>query len=224
MRPGNRCVCGWELVLEHGDRWAYCVRPLCGHRWVRSALGKPWRLLQLEHWLPSGVLDPRLATAPAVEGAILDLGGALPWVRLREHWALRLSPSGCVVLDRRGRTGKVARVPAVKECTWCGGAVKPPRRTWCSTQCVDAYDGTLPTILRRRVWRRDHGKCSKCLECDVNRKWEMDHRTPLAEGGHPFDLSNLRTLCVKCHAVETAALRRRLSELRSGRSEQGILW
>lgn len=34
---------------------------------------------------------------------------------------------------------------------------------------------------------------------------EVDHITPISEGGHPFDPVNLRTLCVDCHAEKTAA-------------------
>lgn len=44
-----------------------------------------------------------------------------------------------------------------------------------------------------------------------DRWWDLDHRLPLAEGGEPFDLANLRTLCVWCHAGETAALAGRLA-------------
>lgn len=33
---------------------------------------------------------------------------------------------------------------------------------------------------------------------------EVDHITPISEGGHPFDPANLRTLCVGCHKEKTA--------------------
>jgi hypothetical protein len=32
---------------------------------------------------------------------------------------------------------------------------------------------------------------------------------PVVEGGGECDLSNMRTLCVKCHRIATAELRRR---------------
>lgn len=41
--------------------------------------------------------------------------------------------------------------------------------------------------------------------------WEADHRIPLVEGGSN-DLSNYRTLCVKCHKSETKALAGRRAE------------
>src|SRR6266853_2022891 len=40
--------------------------------------------------------------------------------------------------------------------------------------------------------------------------WDADHIAPVAEGGGECDLSNIRTLCLKCHAKATAALRERL--------------
>jgi 5-methylcytosine-specific restriction endonuclease McrA len=47
-----------------------------------------------------------------------------------------------------------------------------------------------------------------------NRKslWDAHHIVPVAEGGGECDLSNLRTLCLKCHRSYTAELRKRLRE------------
>lgn len=39
--------------------------------------------------------------------------------------------------------------------------------------------------------------------------WEADHILPLSEGGSD-DLENIRTLCLKCHKLESVALRARL--------------
>ncbi len=44
--------------------------------------------------------------------------------------------------------------------------------------------------------------------------WDADHIVPVAEGGGQCDLSNMRTLCLRCHKEATAALRMRLKELR----------
>jgi len=41
--------------------------------------------------------------------------------------------------------------------------------------------------------------------------WQADHIVPIAEGG-PNELSNLRTLCIRCHQAETRKLRRRLAD------------
>lgn len=61
-------------------------------------------------------------------------------------------------------------------CRWCGGAVKPPRRSWCSQECVDAFliqsDGNA---LRDHVFRRDGGICAKC-GCDTGKLQRiLDH-------------------------------------------------
>jgi 5-methylcytosine-specific restriction endonuclease McrA len=40
--------------------------------------------------------------------------------------------------------------------------------------------------------------------------WDADHIAPVAEGGGECDLSNIRTLCLKCHRKVTAELRQRL--------------
>ncbi len=39
--------------------------------------------------------------------------------------------------------------------------------------------------------------------------WDADHVSPVCEGGGECDLSNLRTLCLKCHRAATADLRAR---------------
>lgn len=44
--------------------------------------------------------------------------------------------------------------------------------------------------------------------------WDVDHTVPISEGGHPYDLRNLRTLCPWCHAAETTAGAGRRAEQR----------
>lgn len=44
--------------------------------------------------------------------------------------------------------------------------------------------------------------------------WEADHIVPVVEGGGECDLSNLRTLCLRCHRAETAKLAKRRAERR----------
>lgn len=40
--------------------------------------------------------------------------------------------------------------------------------------------------------------------------WDADHIVPVAEGGGECNLSNMRTLCLKCHRAQTEALRARM--------------
>ena len=48
-------------------------------------------------------------------------------------------------------------------CSWCGGPVKPPRRSWCSAACVEEWAiRSSGSHVRHRVEQRDHGVCAKC--------------------------------------------------------------
>lgn len=143
-----------------------------------------------------------------------------------------LSPSGYVVMDTCGRRGRIDVVVPTGTCTWCGGAVAKPRRTWCSDECVRLYYGTQPARIREDVLERDDVephprrayrvgrrgcRCSTCGE--PTHEPEVDHIVPIIEGGHPFDLANLRVLCGGCHSNETAALARRRAEARRRQQE-----
>lgn len=127
-----------------------------------------------------------------------------------------ISPSGAVVMARCGRRGIIVRkrVELPRDaCTWCGGAVVRPRRRWCGAACVEAFYATQPIAYVSRVRRRDAGKpCEICGERGGYR--EVDHRVPIAEGGHPFDLDNLRLIHGHCHRGETRALAGRLAQRR----------
>lgn len=45
----------------------------------------------------------------------------------------------------------------------CGRVPQPPRKTWFSQECVQAWQlKNDPGEIRRAVWKRDHGICAKC--------------------------------------------------------------
>jgi 5-methylcytosine-specific restriction endonuclease McrA len=123
-------------------------------------------------------------------------------------------------------------------CRHCGQEVPPRRSTFCSAECVHEWRlRTDPNYLREQVFRRDKGYCALChadtvrvyswlrrLRGPVKAKalaewglkgmtrrslWDADHVLPVVEGGGECDLSNLRTLCLKCHRKVTAQLRER---------------
>ena len=123
-------------------------------------------------------------------------------------------------------------------CRWCSQETPKGRFTFCSDRCVHEWRlRTDPGYLREQVFRRDRGVCAQCgvdtemlrrdkrkLDYAARRRfekewgvrglerrslWDADHILPVCEGGGECDLSNLRTLCVKCHREATAALRRR---------------
>ena len=141
-------------------------------------------------------------------------------------------------------------------CRWCGEPIlhedgdkkgTPNRRRRWHQPCVDAYDTTDPRELRRRVRRRDGGRCAVCRLDTYGLKrrmkgrgmwtklrergfvrrrslWELDHVVPLIDGG-THDLSNLQTLCVPCHRKKSARenserAARRAAE--AGASEGGL--
>jgi len=124
-------------------------------------------------------------------------------------------------------------------CRWCRAETPLRRRTFCSDACVHEWKlRTDPGYLREQVLKRDAGICAQCrvdtvalrrdmrrLDFAARRKflkewglaersrkslWDADHIVPVVEGGGQCDLSNMRTLCLKCHREATAALRARL--------------
>ena len=126
-------------------------------------------------------------------------------------------------------------------CRWCSLEVPARRSTFCSDYCVSEWRlRTDPAYLREQVFARDGGVCARCgldtvaawnrirrlrtnrqaaalaswgLRSAVRRVslWDADHIVPVVEGGGECDLSNLRTLCLKCHREATLALRQRLA-------------
>lgn len=135
--------------------------------------------------------------------------------------------------------GWLAPAAIDKQCRWCRAAVQGRRRSFCSDVCVHEWKlRTNPGYLREHVFIRDKGVCAECgidtstlrrdmrkLDYAARRRllkdwglregsrkslWDADHIVPVAEGGGQCDLSNMRTLCLKCHREATAALRVRL--------------
>ena len=124
-------------------------------------------------------------------------------------------------------------------CRWCALEAPKGRRTFRSEWCVHEWRlRTDMGYLREQVLARDKGICAECgLDTESEWKrirrlrgtrrqqaltewrlkgrkrrnlWDADHIVPVAEGGGECDLSNLRTLCLKCHRRATAELRDRL--------------
>jgi hypothetical protein len=123
-------------------------------------------------------------------------------------------------------------------CRWCSLEVPAGRLTFCSEFCVEEWKlRSSPAHLRDCVFERDRGVCACCgIDCQAallrlkkargtarlklqaewgitaNRKslWDADHIIPVVEGGGECNLANMRTLCIRCHRTQTAALRLRL--------------
>lgn len=128
-------------------------------------------------------------------------------------------------------------------CRWCATEVPKGRRTFCSDGCVHQWRvRSDPGYLRDQVLKRDRGICRSCridtlVAAGILKRsrgqtrqrllnfwdlpnytgrslWEADHITPVVEGGGECDLSNLRTLCLRCHRMATLGLRLRRAEAR----------
>ncbi len=124
-------------------------------------------------------------------------------------------------------------------CRWCNLEVPKGRLTFCSEFCVAEWKlRSNPGYLREMLFERDKGMCAVCttdcraallhlkklrgaaaakawMEWGLKRNsrqslWDADHIVPVVEGGGECDLSNIRTLCLKCHRAATTALRARL--------------
>lgn len=54
--------------------------------------------------------------------------------------------------------------------------------------------------LRLFVKTRDNYRCTKCGKSGI---LEVDHKTPVKYGGAKYDVSNLQTLCKRCHLDKT---------------------
>lgn len=143
----------------------------------------------------------------------------------------------------RAMPSEIARAPSGRPlCRWCGTEAPKGRRTFCSDVCVHEWKlRTDPGYLREKVFDRDKGVCAQCgvdtltvrrdmrkLDFAARKRllkhwglkegsrkslWDADHVVPVAEGGGQCDLSNMRTLCLRCHREATAALRIRLKAI-----------
>lgn len=82
--------------------------------------------------------------------------------------------------------GKLKRGPnGWKLCRWCSTEVKPPRRTFCSDECVSDYRlRSDPTYLRWRVEKRDHGICALCGIDTVRIQTGLQELSHLVEYDH----------------------------------------
>jgi len=48
-------------------------------------------------------------------------------------------------------------------CRYCSGPVKPPKRTFCSPECIHEYRlRTDGQYIRQQLFARDHGVCAIC--------------------------------------------------------------
>jgi 5-methylcytosine-specific restriction protein A len=57
----------------------------------------------------------------------------------------------------------IVRPDGLKPCRWCLGPVAPPRRSWCSEDCIREWTRrTSWSLTRLAVFERDKGRCAAC--------------------------------------------------------------
>lgn len=74
-------------------------------------------------------------------------------------------------------------------------------------EAAEADDLEWDSFLERsKAWRerREELKEQYGDPYDHSRRLEVDHITPVTDGGHPFDPGNLQTLCSECHQEKTS--------------------
>ncbi len=153
------------------------------------------------------------------------------------------------IADGRANRAELPKGPNGRSlCRWCELEVPAGRFTFCSEFCVEEWRlRSNSGHLRDRVFERDKGICALCqVNCIAEyahirrlrgsarlkaaaawglkgRKslWDADHILPVAEGGGECDLTNMRTLCLKCHRLHTAALRERRRKEPGSRGQAG---
>ena len=75
------------------------------------------------------------------------------------------------------------------------------------------YATTRWRAVRRAVLDRDGWKCRKC---GGRGRMEVHHRKPLAEGGDPFDMAGLESICRGCHIALTTGQNRKPADPEMG--------
>jgi 5-methylcytosine-specific restriction endonuclease McrA len=70
------------------------------------------------------------------------------------------------------------------------------------------FKRTNPGLYKSQRWRAVRQAARRrddwaCVQCGARGRVEVDHITPLRDGGAPFDLGNLQCLCPACHARKT---------------------
>ena len=109
-------------------------------------------------------------------------------------------------MNTRSISGSKRDANGNRICKVCLGPLSGRRKSYCSHEC---FARNWPSIMRSRVYKRDHGICALCGADSMH--WEADHIVPVSEGGGLCGLEGYRTLCKKCHGQESGKLRRRLN-------------
>lgn len=115
--------------------------------------------------------------------------------------AVAANPDG----KQRGPNGRVL-------CRWCGTETEPPRRTFCSDECVHEWSiRSNAGYARNEVWKRDQGVCAICgvdtakQRTELRAEFEVHRYTdrPATEKRKAF-YARLKTLKIPTSRWDTA--------------------
>lgn len=111
------------------------------------------------------------------------------------------------------RSGKYLRDCTYKRdkgiCCLCGKDTKKIAKTlwmYLNNNQLDEYHLLLKEENikpKRKLWKKKHG----------GGLWDADHIIPVKEGGGQCGLENIRTLCIKCHKIETKKLAQKSKDI-----------
>ena len=80
--------------------------------------------------------------------------------------------------------------------TWKPPRLKAPRKRFAHHYATASFQAARQAVLVRDLFT-----CRSCGRVTTNRP-QVDHIVPLRAGGTD-DLTNLQTLCLRCHATKT---------------------
>lgn len=116
-----------------------------------------------------------------------------------EHWLVTSNPGHVRRLVERRDHGVCARCGL--DCTALYAELSDMRR---------ALKACYPSDRKAWLALLDAAGCRKRVQA-CRSLWDAHHTHAVAEGGGLCELDGFETLCWRCHAAETAALRRRLN-------------
>jgi 5-methylcytosine-specific restriction endonuclease McrA len=104
-------------------------------------------------------------------------------------------------------------MPRAYLCPGCGALhAKQGRCARCKREQERARYQTEPIRGLRgdRRWKRARAAArrrdgNRCQSCGAGARLEIHHILPLEQGGDPYALSNLVTLCASCHRQQSTA-------------------
>lgn len=154
----------------------------------------------------AGVFSRKRPLGPNGERLCFNCNGPLPKgkpfncsTKCSEEWRQRTSPAAMRWAVHKRDKGI---------CAECGTDTDKLKLEY---NAMPKADCLADAESKRRIFLERHGIPFARSSGDF---WDADHIVPVVEGGGECGIQNIRTLCIPCHAKETAKLRERMRERR----------